>query len=240
MGVLMALLPLQSTDNKDLSILQTKWKAILDILLSNPVAGGIQVFYSPADIKNGTPGQFSFENPDGSLAVLNYSIPTTPLWAGNHNGSDYQTAVSSSMVDFAVVSGTPVFKETLNNGFSAVTSTLDGGNLPIPGIIFTPPSEGIYFLSASFNAQPLTGASQAAVQMTDGTNIYDSCSIYGSAIVNSNLILESYLEITAPASELTIKLQGAATAGRAYIPQKSNALNSDPSRVKWMIQKVSN
>ncbi len=52
----MSLLPLQQTDNKDLSILQTKWKSILDPVLSNPLIAPVilpgVVLYSGTNVVN--------------------------------------------------------------------------------------------------------------------------------------------------------------------------------------------
>lgn len=64
------LLPLQQTTNKDLSLLQTKWKSILDAFLGNPLLNGAQFRYIPGDRQKGTLGQFVFLNPDGSFSIL--------------------------------------------------------------------------------------------------------------------------------------------------------------------------
>ena len=125
------------------------------------------------------------------------SIPSGPAsWSGYHATDCAWTTSSSSFADPAA-DASCTFTERTNRNFGTVTSA--GSKLP--GIVFTPPSTGRYYICALAQASNSTSSNYSAYSMTDGTteiaqgssrypNIVSTpiCGIYNAASVASTTI----------------------------------------------------
>lgn len=125
------------------------------------------------------------------------SIPSGPAsWSGYHATDCAWTTSSASFADPAA-DASCTFTERTNRNFGTVTSA--GSKLP--GIVFTPPSTGRYYICALAQASNGTSSNYSAYSMTDGTteiaqgssrypNIVSTpiCGIYNAASVASTTI----------------------------------------------------
>ena len=143
-------------------------------------------------------------------------------WSGYHATDCAWTTSSSSFADPAA-DASCTFTERTNRNFGTVTSA--GSKLP--GIVFTPPSTGRYYICALAQASNGTSSNYSAYSMTDGTteiaqgssrypNIVSTpiCGIYNAASVAST----------------TIKLQLKSIAGGNAIIDGSSA-----NAIEWSI-----
>lgn len=224
----MALLPLQQTDNKDLSILQTKWKAILDVILSNPLVSGIQAFYTAASTTNGTPGSFTFENPDGSLADIEFNALTKTYWSGFHDSGYTWSSVSTVAFVDPTNNTVGTFTEKKNSNFGVV-STAAG---LLPGITFTPASSSaVYFVSASVGGYNDTTGQNVAFELVYGTNQVGTGGMQqnGSVITTSPLNGLCAPESVSPVT-LSIKMKVSANTGNIAI--------ANANAIEWSIMRI--
>ncbi|HNJ38412.1 MAG TPA: hypothetical protein PL071_10415 [Nitrosomonas sp.] len=117
-------------------------------------------------------------------------------WSGYHATDCAWTTSSSSFADPGA-DASCTFTERTNRNFGTVTSA--GSKLP--GIVFTPPSTGRYYICALAQASNDTSSNYSAYSMTDGTteiaqgssrypNIISTpiCGIYNAASVASTTI----------------------------------------------------
>ena len=129
----------------------------------------------------------------GTTISLNYGPAS---WSGYHSTDCAWTTSSSSFADPGA-DASCTFTERTNRNFGTVTSA--GSKLP--GIVFTPPSTGRYYICALAQASNDTSSNYSAYSMTDGTteiaqgssrypNIVSTpiCGIYNAASVASTTI----------------------------------------------------
>lgn len=174
--------------------------------------------------KNGSGGSVALYGTTANPAVIKvYYFPSqsqtaftsannVASWSGYLNlTSGGWSTTSTTFADFSAAAGTAL-TQIQNRNFGTVTAA----SSLIPGITFTPPKSGNYFVCATptlFNAGT-TGVTIGQVQLTDGTTLISNGEIRNNASNNSNggaTIPLCGIYNAASTSPVTLKLQGLTT-----------------------------
>lgn len=165
-----------------------------------------------------------------------------PVWSGYQNstgGAYTATSTPPTYIDFVVTPNSAsqtAFVETLNNGMGTVTSPVDGNGNPLPQITFTPPSTGVYEISASSIQENGSPSSNGYIALWDGTIVYDesmsATSTGGSDVWQSRLVAMVNVTTVSP---ITMALIGAGSPTSVDINGSSFGVNV---LVYWTIKKV--
>ena len=149
-------------------------------------------------------------------------------WSGYFDNAVAWSRASTSYGDYTC-SGTSNLVQRTNNNFGTVTKAASN----LPGITFTPPRVGSYFICMSVVIQPGVITTTNGAQMTDGTNILSTVSTYQSSTNNFSTIYMCGIETVSSLSPVTIKLQGKSLSGITYID------NSDHNSIEISILNIS-
>lgn len=179
-----------------------------------------------------------------SAVVIQIPSPQQFLWSGKHintalTNDAVWTVSSATYLDFSNNEASISLSETNNVNFGTVSGYgASSGASALPGIVFTPPTIGYYFVKASF-AMDKNGTNISSVRMIDGsgTSIDASSHMFQSSGQFLYSIGLSGIYHCSDLTQRTIKLQGATEAAAGtlsicgtYIPSSSG--------IEWSIYKI--
>jgi hypothetical protein len=101
--------------------------------------------------------------------------PARPVWSGYHEQNPIATnqcwtTSSTSYANFANNSGDLGFIEKFNEGFMTVAPQGGTGSSSLPGVVFTPPEDGLYYIEAGIAIDNTSAATEKSVRLYDTTN----------------------------------------------------------------------
>jgi hypothetical protein len=165
-----------------------------------------------------------------SASELAVRQDTTPAsWAGYHD-QDCLFARTNTAFGDPTADATCTFTETQNRNFGTVSSNTSGGN-KLPGITFTPPRVGRYYVCALGIWNVNVAGTVASVRLTDGTNVVSIAQFWqASALVNTQFSACGLWNASSLASA-TLTLQTAASANTVDIERSSSIGHA----VEWTI-----
>lgn len=188
----------------------------------------------------GTAARSYVDGANAGLQFLVYRFPTaaqaaaqqdtTPAsWSGYHDQDCVFSRTSSSFGD-PTADATCTFTENQNRNFGTVTSYLSAGN-KLPGIVFTPPRVGRYFVCAM---PTLAGSAVNVVysyRLTDGTNVIAKTQFWNASVaVNTASPMCGIFNATS-LSSATIRIESESPTNNALI----NASDSNGHAIDWTI-----
>lgn len=143
-------------------------------------------------------------------------------WSGYHD-VNYAWSKTGSTFGDMTIAGTGTFTQLQNSGFGTVTTAASS----LPGISFTPPATGKYYVSVVFSGATLPAAYRG-FRLTDGTNVMAECGAYGDTVTHH---LSGILSVSSVAA-MTLKIQCRTSANTSYI-QISTATGANA--IQWTI-----
>jgi hypothetical protein len=168
---------------------------------------------------------------------------TVNAWSGYHDSPNQNSfsRASSSYGDFANgVDASMALTQVNNSNFGTVTGYgASSGTSALPGIVFTPPSTGLYVVKASMTFNIPTGNHVCGVRLTDGTTIIDGQDVYqANGQTYFAVTLTGILNITSLASK-TIKLQAASDTGVSINLTGGSSVVSGTHYIEWSLFQIS-
>jgi hypothetical protein len=168
-----------------------------------------------------------------SNAEQSYRPDQTPAsWSGYHSGNDCSFATSSTTLADPAADATCTFTEQSNVNFGTVSSYLSGSD-KLPGITFTPPRQGRYFVCAQLGRLTSSaGSINVTAELSDTAGPTFLSSIYQTVDTNyrGGSICGIY-NATSTASK-TIRLRLATDANTVTL---SGVNSTSAHTVKWQI-----
>lgn len=150
--------------------------SLFDGTFAAPTLTDHTAVYEPAK------GAIVFDTSDNKF-YGNVGTPSTPswqqfgaasgtvyAWSGYHeSGCDFSRTSNVTFGDFAADT-VCTFTQAQNSNFGTVTSYVSGSD-KLPGIVFTPPVVGLYYVAVSTVVCNGDAADHAMVRLTDGTTV---------------------------------------------------------------------
>jgi hypothetical protein len=188
-------------------------------------------------------GTANYLRADGTFATPPGAASTTYLWTGYHGTTTSAVSgwsnSSATFSDPANYDSTITFNQVNNVNFGTVTSYGGTGAAALPGIIFTPPVTGYYFVKASLTMNHSGANNESGARLWDGTTVIDASQTNfpgsGNTQVYFPTTLSGIINITS-LSPRTISIQSAITGGGIYMG--ANIFGSN-HYIDWSIQAVS-
>lgn len=204
---------------------------------SNPAAGFDKLYFKSDNVL------YSLSSSGTETA---YVTTVTPyVWSGYHdstNGNSWSRA-STSFGDFTNTDASITLTEVNNNGFGTVTGYgASSGSSALPGIVFSPPVTGYYFVKASFPLNQDADNNQfIGMRLWDntGSTIIDGSSVtFAGSQVLTSITLSGIINYTSTSSK-TISLQGlSANGGTIFLDNIIRSGSSGGHSIEWSIFKI--
>lgn len=152
-------------------------------------------------------------------------------WSGYHTSAPTWSRTNTAFGDYSA-SGTPAIVEKTNTNFGTVTTA--GSSLP--GLTFSPPVTGNYFISFTFCFRADNGTNAIANRLYDGTTvIWEQAGGSAGGGSNRTELSGSGIWNAASTSSVTIKLQAKADAGQVDM---DDANGTGSPIITWTIFKL--
>jgi hypothetical protein len=176
----------------------------------------------------GTSGQILVSNGSGSAPTFqSVSGITVNAWSGYFDSGYSWNQSTNSQTDFTI-STTGTFNQRQNSNFGTVMADTDG----TPGITFTPPSLGLYYVSFNVPIYNNTTSGITNLFLVDGSGNTISTAYFQEAVANIGIqstILAGLYNVTS-LSSTTIKIQassyGAGSVGSSITSVASQMASS--------------
>ena len=207
---------------------------------STPSAGSDKLYFKSGD------GLYTLNSAGIETLLTPSSAVATYLWSGYHsssNGNNW-TRANSAFGDFSNNDSSVALSQSYNSNFGTVTGYgATSGASALPGIVFSPPVAGYYYIKASFPVN------QGNVAQFMATRLYD---ITGSSIIDASggnylssggsidtISLSGIIQYTTTTSK-TIAIQGASSGGsNFYIDNAIRFSSAQGHSIEWTIFAVS-
>jgi hypothetical protein len=143
---------------------------------------------------------------------------SSAAWSGYFTAAGQWSTTSTSYADMTAI-GTQTLTERENKNFGTVSIAATNQ----PGITFTPPVTGLYYVCMTPQIQNTTG-NNAYVRLFDGTTeLHASNALYVAATVVAGQTLCAFKNVTS-LSPVTLKIQMKTGSGTVYIANNGNPL----------------
>lgn len=191
---------------------------------------------APARLPIGTNGQYLFVS-SGLPAWTNVSAITEYSWSGYHSSNYLWSTSGTTFADYPFSTGT--FVQKTNTNFGTVTSANNGTtNDDLPGIHFSPPITGDYFISVSFCFRADGSTNVVGNRLWDDTNsvnITEQAGGSGGGNSNRYVIALSGIYNATSTSAVSIVIQSKANTGSFDL---DDANGSGSPVINWTIYKL--
>jgi len=153
------------------------------------------------------------------------------FWSGYHDSTCSWARTNTAYGD-PTADSTCVLVERTNQNFGTVTSYLSGSD-KLPGIVFSPPTTGTYYICSYATANQGTASQYTGIEMTDGSaNIISEAILYSDTVsLYSKRINCGFYNITDITSK-TIKLMIKSASGAITIQGSGGTV------IEWTILNV--